>query len=131
MCVLRGIDLDVAPLELLVVIGAMVGVPMLALVAGARHTQELGFTQAIIWVEKLETPIGIGCVRAHECASSVDACVPCIEGADGSYCRRIDIDCDAAMRPFGGDDFPAMRTPGFMNDPLSIGQVALVDQRIA
>jgi hypothetical protein len=127
---LRGVYLPLALLVILIVIGAVVSVPMLALVGRLGVTQRTW--NAAAWVKKLQTVVWKSRIGAHLRSLPVDRWVPGIELADLTDGAGFNIDANAPVRPVGGDNLARIpRIPGLVDDPLLFLLVALVGQAVS
>ena len=113
-----------------VVVRAVVGVPVRALVAGFGRAQRLRLAHPVGGVEQHQPVVREGGVAHQPRSVAADGGVPGVERADSPHLAGVHVDADHAVRPLGGDDLPRTGAPRLVHDPLLGGRVPFVGQPV-
>ena len=97
--VLRRVDFDGT-----VVVGAMVGVPVIAGAAGVRMAEQTRVGRLLVDVEQLKADVGVLRVCDHAPAGRINHGVPGVEAGNPSRIAGVDVDRHDAVRPVGRQD---------------------------
>ena len=122
---LRRVDVHGA-----IVIGAMIGAPVIPGIGRIRQAKRLWLAFFTLNVEHLQSDIGIPRVRHHHSPSAIDHGVPGILSNDRADRSCQHVDADESLRPVHSKNLHGTRAPRLVNDPLLLQRVSFINQLV-